>query len=142
MRILVDADACPVKSIILKHAKSMGLEVIMFIDTSHELNDGYSEVVTVDKGADSADFALIKRIATGDIVVTQDYGVAAMVLAKKALALNQNGLIYTEYNIAPLLEQRHMSAKIRRGGGRLSGNPKRTKQNDIDFEKALISLIE
>lgn len=142
MNILVDADACPVKDIIVREAKKRNIPVMMFIDTSHQLHDGYSKVITVDKARDSADFALIKRLEHGDIVVTQDYGVAAMALAKSGVPLNQNGLIYTSDNIGALLEERHLSAKIRRGGGRTGGFSKRTREDDMKFEKALVSLLK
>jgi uncharacterized protein YaiI (UPF0178 family) len=141
MKILVDADACPVKGIILTHAKQRNIPVIMFIDTSHELYDGYSLVVTVDKARDSADFALIKRAEAGDIVVTQDYGLAAMALARGTRVINQNGLIYTDINIGALLNDRHISAQIRRGGGRTTNPKKRTKENNNAFEKAFVSLL-
>ena len=142
MVILVDADACPVKNIIVKVAKEFKSKVIMFIDNSHVLNDGYSEVVTVDKGRDSVDIALINRAKSGDIVVTQDYGVAAMAIGKGAKALNQNGLIYSAKNIDMLLFERHMSQKERRAGRRSSGPAKRKEKNNIDFERALRMIIE
>jgi uncharacterized protein len=142
MKILVDADACPVKELIVKAAKSRGLQVVMFIDTSHELNDGYSEIVTVDKAKDSADFALIARAKSGDIVVTQDFGVAAMALAVGACALNQNGLIFNETNIDSLLYERHISQKIRRGGGRTANHPRRTKDDNLKFENSLNNLFK
>ena len=142
MRILVDADACPVKQIILKVAKKNKIPVIMFIDTSHIINDGYSEVITVDKQRDSADLALINKAFAGDIVVTQDYGVAIMAIGKGANALNQNGILYTEDNIDMLMFERHLSQKIRRSGGRTSGPRKRVKENDIKFEEALIKLLQ
>jgi len=141
MRILVDADACPVKGIITRVAGEHGIPVVMFIDTSHRLDDGYAEVVTVDKARDSVDIALINRTRTGDIVVTQDYGLAAMALAKGARAVNQNGLVYTSQNIDKLLLERHVSQKIRRGGGRTPGPPKRRKEDDERFERALKRLI-
>lgn len=90
MQILVDADACPVKGIIVKIARQYKLPVTMVIDTSHELNDSYSTVITVDKARDSVDIALINLVKTGDIVVTQDYGVAAMALGKKAKASKES----------------------------------------------------
>lgn len=142
MKILVDADACPVKNIIIKIAKKYEIPVIMFIDTSHTLNDGYSEVVTVDKGNDSVDIALINKVLKGDIVITQDFGVAALALPKGAKAINQNGLIYTDDNIDKLLFERHISKKIRRSGGKTSGPTKRTKQNDIMFENTFLDLIK
>lgn len=141
MKILVDADACPVKEIVVKESKKNGLPVYMFIDTSHELSDGYSEVIMVDKARNSADFALIARAKAGDIVVTQDFGVAAMALAVGAYALNQNGLVFTSGNISSLLEQRHISQKIRRSGGRTSNPPRRNKTDNQKFETAFVNLI-
>ena len=141
MRILVDADACPVKQIIIKVAKECNIPVTMFIDTSHIINDGYSEVITVDKARDSVDIALINRLSRDDIVVTQDYGVAAMALPKGAKAISQNGLIYSDGNIDKLLFERHLSQKVRRSGGRTSGPRKRTKEDDMRFEDAFRSLV-
>ncbi len=142
MQILVDADACPVKDIIIKNAKKYEIPVIMIIDTSHELNDGYSTVITVDKARDSVDIKLINMVRRGDIVVTQDYGVAAMGLGKGAKVLNQNGLIYSDDNIDRLLFERHLGQKIRRAGGRTGTIRKRTKENDEAFEKTLLMLIK
>lgn len=142
MKILVDADACPVKEIIVKNAKLFKIPVIMFIDTSHQLYDGYSRIVTVDKAKDSADFALIAETQSGDLVITQDFGVAAMALAVGARAINQNGLVFNENNMDSLLYERHISQKIRRSGGRTANHPRRTKDDDIKFEKALIDLIK
>lgn len=141
MKILVDADACPVKEIIVRVAKKYNIPVIMLIDTSHEIDDGYSTVITVDKARDSVDIALINLVTTGDIVVTQDYGVAAMALGKEVKALNQNGMIYSDKNIDRLLFERHLGQKIRRSGGRTSHIKKRTQEDDERFERALISLI-
>jgi hypothetical protein len=141
MRILVDADACPVKHIILKVAKQHKLPVVMFIDTSHQIDDGYSEVITVDKQQDSADIALINRTDSGDLVVTQDYGLAAMVLGKGARAINQNGTIYSSENMDRILFERHISQKIRRSGGRTSGPGKRTRADDERFETALRGMV-
>lgn len=137
MRILVDADACPVRHAVIKVAKEHKLPVVMFIDTSHQLNDGYSEVVTVDKQRDSVDIALINRTNSEDIVVTQDYGLAAMVLGKGARAINQNGMIYSSENMDRFLFERHISQKIRRSGGRTSGPRKRTKADNERFEVVL-----
>lgn len=141
MKILVDADACPVKNIIINVAKEFNIKVTMFIDTSHELNDGYSDIVVVDKGKDAADMALIKNVSRNDIVVTQDYGVAAIALPNGASALNQNGLIYTDENIDMLLYERYIGQKIRNSGKRTKGPKKRTKENDIDFETALRHIV-
>lgn len=141
MQILIDADACPVKEIVVKHARQRNLPVTMVIDTSHELNDGYSTIITVDKARDSADIKIANLIRPGDIVVTQDFGVAAMALAKGAAALNQNGLIFSEDNMDRLLFERHLGQKIRRAGGRTNNPKKRTKMDNQAFEKALTGLL-
>ena len=141
MRILVDADACPVKQIIVRLAKQRNIPVTMLIDTSHELNDGYSKIITVDKQADSVDYTLMGLLTREDIVVTQDFGLAAMVIGKGAKAVNQNGMIFTDDNMDKLLMERHIGQKIRRGGGRTKGPAKRTKEDDARFESAFERLI-
>lgn len=142
MNILVDADACPVKEIIVRLAKEQQIPVTMLIDTSHQLNDGYSKIITVDKQADSVDFALMGLLTRDDVVVTQDYGLAAMCLGKGARVVNQNGMVYTNDNIDKLLMERHIGAKVRRGGGRTKGPSKRTKEDNERFENAFRNILE
>lgn len=141
MRILVDADACPVKQSIIRLAKKMHIPVVMLIDTAHELNDGYSTIITVDKQPDSVDFALMGLLTREDIVVTQDYGLAAMALGKSARAVHQNGLIFTDTNMNHLLLERYLGGKIRRGGGKTKGPAKRTKEDTARFEAAFRQLL-
>jgi uncharacterized protein YaiI (UPF0178 family) len=114
----------------------------MLIDTSHILNDGYSTVITVDKGRDSADIRLVNLIEPQDIVVTQDFGVAAMALAKGAKAVSQNGMVYDNGNMDRLLFERALGQKIRRAGGRSTKIKKRTKQDDEAFERVFCELIK
>jgi uncharacterized protein YaiI (UPF0178 family) len=141
MRILVDADACPVKEIIETIAKEMMLPVVMFIDTSHILSSGYSEIVSVSKAPDAVDFALINRTARGDIVVTQDYGVAAMALGKGAYSIHPGGKIYTESNIDVMLMERDIAKRQRRAGERIKGHSKkRTPEDDSRFAAAFEKL--
>jgi uncharacterized protein YaiI (UPF0178 family) len=141
MQILVDADACPVKEIIVRRAKEKNIPVTMLIDTSHILNDGYSRVITVDKGRDSADIRLVNLIVPGDLVVTQDYGVAAMALAKNAYVMNQNGMIYDNTNIDRLLFERALGQEMRRAGKRSGKIKKRSKADDEAFERAFLRMI-
>lgn len=140
MKILVDADACPVKNLIIKTAKELDIKVLMFIDTSHILDDSYSEVITVDKSRDSVDIALINKAAKGDVVVTQDYGVATMALGRGSYAINQNGFIYSNDNMDRLLFERFLSQKVRRAGGKTSNPHKRTRDDDENFEKTFKAL--
>ncbi len=140
MRILVDADACPVKTEILDIAKKHNIKTLMFFDNSHQYQDGYSEVFIVDKGFDSVDFILINKVQKHDIVVTQDYGLASLALAKGCYPINQNGLIYTTDNIMSLLTSRAMNQKIRKHK-RVKGPKKRTKEDNIKFYHSLNQLI-
>ena len=142
MKILVDADGCPVVDSTIACAKQAEVSVLLICDTAHEFQREGAETITVAKGADSADFRLVNMIAKGDIVITQDYGLAAMALAKQAFVLNQNGMRYTNENIDALLLARHTARKVRRGGGRLKGPAKRTKENDEAFLEALCLLLK
>lgn len=143
MRIYVDADACPVKDIIEQVAKEYGVPVTMIIDVNHVLYSDYSEIVTVSQGADSVDLALVNRVEKGDIVVTQDYGVAALSLGKGAYAIGNSGLWYTKDNIDRLLFERFMHGKVRRAGkmGRGGGPKKRTDADDENFRQSFKKLI-
>ena len=142
MRIIIDADACPVTDIAVRLAKENLLECVLICDTAHRLEREGCETITVDKGADSVDFRLVNMLSAGDIAVTQDYGLAAMCLSKRANAVNQNGLIFTDKNIDQLLFTRYVGKKVRAAGGRTKGPAKRTAEQDIAFEKALKKLIE
>jgi uncharacterized protein YaiI (UPF0178 family) len=143
LRILVDADACPVKDLIIRVGREKDIAVVMFMDTSHAWkNEDNVEMITVDKARDGVDIALINMTGKNDIVVTQDYGVAALALGKGARALNQNGMIFSSDNMDKLLFERHLGQKVRRAGGRTKGTRKRTYQDDEKFERALRQLIE
>lgn len=141
MKIYIDADGCPVVDLVITTAASYHVPVTILCDTSHEIERRGAQTITVSKGADSVDFYLVNLIDAGDIVITQDYGLAAMCLAKGASVLHQDGMQYTEDNIDSLLYARHTAKKIRNAGGRLKGNAKRTKEQDYAFEKALEQLI-
>ena len=142
MRILIDADGCPVVDITVNTANKEKIECIILCDTAHVFEKTGAKTVTVSKGMDSVDFALVNMVEKGDIVVTQDYGLAAMCLARRAIPVRQDGMVYTEQNIDALLAARHTAKKIRMSGGRLKGNSKRkTEENEV-FETALKKLIE
>ncbi len=142
MKIVIDADACPVTRLAAEEAKKRGLECIVVCDTAHFIELEGCRTVTVDKGADSADYKVVSLAEEGDIAVTQDYGLAAMCLAKKCRALNQNGLIYSNKNIENLLYTRYVGKEIRMAGGRTKGPKKRTKEQDEAFLKALKFLLD
>ena len=141
IRILVDADGCPVVGQTIDLGQRYAVQVLLLCDTSHVFEREGATTLTFSKGADSVDFALVNRIEPGDVVVTQDYGLAAMVLARRAFVLNQNGLRYTENNIDALLLARHTARKIRMGGGRLKGPAKRTSAQDNEFIRTLQEIL-
>lgn len=141
MRIFIDADGCPVVGLTIETADKFGVPVTIVCDTAHEFSGRGAEVVTVDKGADSADFALVNMMSEGDIAVTQDYGLAAMCLAKKAHAISQNGLIYDSGNIDGLLMSRHITKKMKRSGKHIKGPKKRTDDMNEQFRTSLEGLL-
>lgn len=144
MQILVDADACPVVGIVERIAKQNKIPCTLLCDTNHVLSSDYSEVKIIGAGADAVDYALINICKKGDIVVSQDYGVAAMALGKGAYAIHQSGKWYTNDNIDQMLMERHMAKKARMGKGKhhLKGSSKRTEENDKRFEESFIHLVD
>ena len=143
MTIYIDADACPVTRIAERVAKEYVIPVVLLCDTNHVLSSDYSEIRVIGAGADAVDIALINMCRPGDIVVTQDYGVAALALGKGAKAIHQNGRWYTDDNIDGLLMERHMAKVARRKSkNHLKGPAKRTDEDDRQFEESFRRLIE
>ena len=142
MKIFIDADGCPVVRNAVKTAKQFNISCVIVCDTAHRIEHDGAETIVVDQGADSADFRLVNLIDKGDIVITQDYGLAAMCLSKQAVVLNQDGKQYTEENISGLLEFRAIGKKIRRSGGRTKGMPKRKQEQDLDYEGSLKDILK
>lgn len=138
--ILIDADACPVVNETIRIAENFGFRCILICDTAHEMHRDGAETIIVSKGADAVDFVLVNRVQKDDIVVTQDYGLAAMVLAKQGHPIDQNGRLYTAENIDQLLFARHTAQKVRMAGGRLRGPKKRSKESNVKFEESLKKL--
>ena len=147
MTVFVDADACPVTRLTEEIAKKHSIPVMLLCDTNHVLTSDYSEVRIIGAGADAVDLALINLCQSGDIVVTQDYGVAALALGKGAKAIHQSGRWYTEENIDDLLMERHLAKKARKSSkNHLKGPAKRSKEDDKryadSFERMLQEQIE
>lgn len=143
MQIFVDADACPVIDIVEKIAEKYHISTTLLCDTNHMLYSEYSKVIIVGAGADAVDYKLISLCHKGDIVVSQDYGVAAMALSKGAYAIHQSGKWYTDDNIDQMLMERHLNRKARRSSHKnhIKGPSKRTKEDDIRFEQSFEKLV-
>ena len=142
MKIIIDADACPVVDIAVGTAKERNIECVIVCDNTHSIQKDGAVTVVVDKGCDSADCKIANITQKGDVVITQDYGLAALVLGKGGKALNQNGLIYTDANIENLLFSRYIGRKERMAGNRTKGPQKRTPLNDADFVKAFERCLD
>lgn len=143
MQIFVDADACPVVRIVERIAGKYQVPVTLLCDTNHVLYSEYSEVIVVGAGADAVDYKLISICHKGDIVVSQDYGVAAMALGKGAYAIHQSGKWYTNENIDQMLMERHLAKKARRSNSRnhLKGPRKRTEEDDNRFAESFEKMV-
>ena len=142
MKVLVDADGCPVVDIAVTVCKKFQIPCLLLCDTAHQMVRQGAETLVFDKGADSVDFALVNRVSPGDLVITQDYGLASMCLAKNAYILHQDGWAYTADNISGLMEQRHAAKKFRAAGGRTKGPAKRTASQNVAFAKAFEALLQ
>ena len=142
MRVFIDADGCPVVRPAVGCAQRRDVPVTLVCDSAHLFDLPGVETITVTKGADSADFRLVNLVSPGDIVVTQDYGLAAMALARRAHVISQNGMLYTDDNIDSLLLARHTSRKLRSAGVRMKGPAKRTREQDEAFLAAFEQLLD
>ena len=143
MTIYIDADACPVIRIAEGIARKHGIPVTLLCDTNHQLTSDYSTVRMIGAGADAVDLALINLCRRGDIVITQDYGVAALALGKGAKAIHQSGRQYTDENIDGLLMERYLAKKARRGGKHhLKGPARRSEEDDRRFAESFEQMIQ
>ncbi|SOC37534.1 hypothetical protein SAMN05877842_103262 [Ureibacillus acetophenoni] len=142
LQLLIDADACPVIDLALSISSRYEIKPILYCDTSHRIERENAITIMVPKGPDSVDFKLVNAVTKYDIVITQDYGLAAMCLAKGAFVVDQNGREMTPENIDQLLAFRYESAKFRRAGGRTKGPKKRTEENNLSFERKFQQICE
>lgn len=142
MKVLIDADGCPVVDIAVGLCKKYQVSCLLLCDTAHEFRRDGAETLVFDKGADSVDYALANRAEPGDIVITQDYGLASMCLARNARVLHQDGWEYTRDNIDGLLLLRHDARKHRAAGSRTKGPKKRTEAQNQAFSRALEQLLQ
>lgn len=144
MKVYIDADGCPVVREAEIICKKYNLPLIIFCDSSHIISSDYANIITVGTGADAVDFALVNKCQQNDIVITQDYGLAAMVLSKGCKCINQNGLVYTDDNISGLLDSRYIAKKIRNSSSKhhLKGPAKRTASDNKRFIESFEKILD
>lgn len=146
MKLLIDADSCPVKSEAIGEARRRNIDVLLVSSTAHDLSRWTSrkgvEAVQVSVGRDAADFAIVERLDPDDVVVTQDIGLAAMVLGRSARAISPRGRIYDPVAIDAQLAVRHAEQQHRRAGGRTKGPSAFEDEDRKRFSRKLRSLLE
>lgn len=142
MNLYIDGDGCPVVNIAISLCREFSVPCFLLCDTAHQFQREGAVTLVFDQGADSVDFSLVNRVKTGDLVITQDYGLASMCLAKRAVPIHQDGWIYSDGNIEALLFSRHQSKKLRNAGVRMKGPKKRSAAQDQAFEAALRKLLQ
>lgn len=145
MRLMIDGDGSPVKEEVIRLGRKFNLPVIIITSVDHYTTKEYPDFVHfiyVDKGADRADYQIVKEIETGDWLITQDYGLASLVLPKQARIFHHSGKEYLKETIDELLMQRYLSAEIRRSGKRTKGPKPFTKQDRQDFYDQLDAILQ
>lgn len=145
MKVIVDADACPVKDIIIEEAGKVHVPVMLVSSFSHysekELPE-HVEVIYVDSGNDAADYKIVQLAGKKDIVVTQDYGLASLMLPKGCIVLHHKGFEYNAMNMNHLLDARHMGSMIRKGGGKTKGPKPLSKEDKQTFSTLFKDVIQ
>jgi len=142
LKTIVDADACPVKDIIEQIAREYQIETILVANLNHMIASDYARIINVDGAPQAADIAIINLASPGDILVTQDYGLAGILLAKGCCVLDHMGKEYTQENIDFLLMRRYLNQKARQAGQRISGPAKRRKIDNQRFGENFRKVIE
>jgi len=142
MRIIIDGDACPVIEQTEKIARKYNIELMLFCDYNHNIKLKYGKVIKVDQSFQSVDMIILNKSKKDDIIITDDYGLASLVLAKECLVLNSKGMQYTENNIDYLLMKRHINKKIRDAGKQHPTSKKRTKKADLLFKNKLKFILK
>ena len=142
MRIIIDGDACPqkVKEICERAAREFKIDLIIVVDIEHYITSDF-DIIVVEKGRDSVDYKIVEIFKPEDILVTQDYGLASLVLNKSSAVIHTAGFFINNKNIDELLESRYLGQRIRKTGGKTKGPSKRRKEQDINFEKCLYKVL-
>lgn len=142
MRVIVDGDGCPDKDGIVSLSKRYDKDMYVFIDYGHVLESDDYHIVACDVGHDSVDMAILNFVETGDLVITQDYGLAGLLLSKKVIVLHISGKVIDENNINTCLSTRYLHAQIRQAGQRIKGPSKRTVKDRQFFLEQVEKLLK
>lgn len=144
-QIIIDGDACPVVSSVIELTQETGIFVTIIRSFSHfstQIDPEHVRTVYVDDGPESVDYKVVQLASSEDIVITQDYGLASLLLNKVKFVMHHKGLLFNDNNIQQLLDQRYINAQIRKQGGRHKGPPPFTRQDRQHFEHQFKLLIQ
>ncbi|MGL4741547.1 MAG: YaiI/YqxD family protein [Sarcina sp.] len=141
MKVIVDGDGCPGMDYIQKAAKECDVDLVVYATIDHNINLDYGVSKVVDAGFQSVDMYVVNECTKNDVVITQDFGVAAMVLGKGAYALSPKGMSFTNENIDRLLFERHLSQKARKVKMRGKNPSKRKSEDNLNLYNNLIKII-
>ncbi|MGE5372856.1 MAG: YaiI/YqxD family protein [Solirubrobacterales bacterium] len=141
MKMLIDADACPRSVLAISHELGVEYDIPVWTVASfdHVINSDHH--IVVGDGSQEADIKIANLAQSGDVVITQDWGLAAMVLAKGARSLSPSGKVFRPDMISFLLQERDLKARVRRSGGRTKGPKRRTAEDDRRFRTELHQII-
>jgi hypothetical protein len=138
MVVYLDADGMPFRDVVTDCARRFSVTVVAVTDRAHEIAPEEHLVhVTVDSGRDAVDFAIVNRVRKGDVVVTQDLGLASLVLHKGAVVISPRGHLYREKSMDRQLYVRWLHRKIRAAGGKVRG-PRRLSHVERDRFRRLL----
>lgn len=143
--IIIDGDACPVVNSVIELTQETGIFVTIIRSFSHfstQIDPEHVRTVYVDCGPESVDYKIVQLASSKDIVITQDYGLASLLLNKVRFVMHHKGFLFNDDNIQQLLDQRYINAQIRKQGGRHKGPPPFTKQDRQHFEHQFKLLIQ
>lgn len=144
-QIIIDGDACPVVSSVIELTQETGIFVTIIRSFSHfstQIDPEHVRTVYVDDGPESVDYKVVQLASSEDIVITQDYGLASLLLNKVKFVMHHKGFLFNDDNIQQLLDQRYINAQIRKQGGRHKGPPPFTRQDRQHFEHQFKLLIQ
>ncbi|MCT2596277.1 YaiI/YqxD family protein [Staphylococcus warneri] len=144
-QIIIDGDACPVVSSVIELTQETGIFVTIIRSFSHfstQIDPEHVRTVYVDDGPESVDYKVVQLASSEDIVITQDFGLASLLLNKVKFVMHHKGFLFNDNNIQQLLDQRYINAQIRKQGGRHKGPPPFTRQDRQHFEHQFKLLIQ
>lgn len=141
VKVIIDGDACPVVNSVIELTKGTGIFVTVLRSFSHFSHQIQPEHVN-DDAPDAVDYKIVQLAKKEDIVITQDYGLASLLIDKVHIVMHHKGSIYRADNIQALLDQRYLNAQIRKQGGRHKGPPPFTKNDRLKFEQAFTNVIK